>query len=35
MKEKELLDIIKNFDIRGDIKELNSINNGIINFLFL
>lgn len=35
MKEKELLDIIKNFDIRGDIKELNSINNGIINTTYV
>jgi len=35
MKEKKLLDIIKNFDIRGDIKELNSINNGIINTTYV
>lgn len=35
MKEKELLDIIKNFDIRGNIKELNSINNGIINTTYV
>lgn len=35
MKEKELLDIIKSFDIRGDIKELNSINNGIINTTYV
>lgn len=35
MKEKELLDIIKNFDIRGDIKELNPINNGIINTTYV
>lgn len=35
MKEKELLYIIKNFDIRGDIKELNSINNGIINTTYV
>ena len=35
MKEKELLDIIKNFDIRVDIKELNSINNGIINTTYV
>ncbi len=35
MKEKELLDIIKNFDIRGDIKELNSINIGIINTTYV
>lgn len=35
MKEKELLDIIKNFDVRGDIKELNPINNGIINTTYV
>lgn len=35
MKEKELLDIIKNFDVRGNIKELNPINNGIINTTYV
>lgn len=35
MKEKELLDIIKNFDVIGDIKELNPINNGIINTTYV
>ena len=35
MKEKELLYIIKKFDVRGDIKELNPINNGIINTTYV
>lgn len=35
MKEKKLLDIIKNFDVRGNIKELNPINNGIINTTYV
>lgn len=34
-KEKELLNIIKNFDIKGNIESLKPINNGIINTTYV
>lgn len=34
-KEDELLSIIKNFDIKGDIESLKPINNGIINTTYV